>query len=161
MLRPRLRVAFASKLRFVQFLALDVISRFHSFISRQIARRRFRWFAFIAARHSLAHRIFSCTTHVGQEEFSTLRPASPVTKASTAPTSTTRWATTTTISQRRPTIQVIPLNEDSEVEPATTVASQSTIVIERWLRRKSNPRQIHAFHPISTSLLNYQRGKSK
>jgi hypothetical protein len=140
MLRP---ASFAwqllPKLRFVQFpwrwMSILTIP-FIYFLAGAFAHRRFRWFAVIAAAAFLSGTAIFLVHHTwwDQEEFSTLRASIASGEGFDGtdeydPVGDDHY----NLPAKAPRIQVIPLNEDAEVEPATTAASQSTIVIERWL----------------------------
>jgi len=140
MLRPAsLAWHLLPKLRFVQFpwrwMSILTVP-FIYFLAAAFARRRFRWFAFIAAAAFLSGTAIFLVHHTwwDQEEFSTLRAGIASGEGFDGtdeydPIGDDHY----NLPAKAPRVQVIPLNEDAEVEPATTVASQSTIVIERWL----------------------------
>jgi hypothetical protein len=57
---------------------------------------------------------------------------------------------------KAPRAQVVPLNDDTESEPATTAAHQPIVVIERWAPEEKNIR-IESMRParLALRLLNY------
>jgi hypothetical protein len=140
MLRPAAIVwQLLPKLRFVQFpwrwMSILTVP-FIYFLAAAFARRSFRWFAFIAAAAFLGSTAIFLVHHTwwDQEEFSTLRASIASGEGFDGtdeydPIGDDHY----NLPAKAPRVQVIPLNVDAEVEPATTAASQSTIVIERWL----------------------------
>ncbi len=139
MLRPAsLAWYLLPKLRFVQFpwrwMSILTIP-FVYFSAATFAHRRFRWFAFIAAAAFLGGTAIFLVHHTwwDQEEFSTLRASIASGEGFDGtdeydPVGDDHY----NLPAKAPRIQIIPLNEDAEMEPATTAASPSTIVIERW-----------------------------
>jgi hypothetical protein len=129
------------------------------FLAAAFARRRFRWFAFIAAAAFLGSTAIFLVHHTwwDQEEFSTLRASIASGEGFDGtdeydPVGDDHY----NLPAKALRIQVIPLNEDAEVEPATTAASQSTIVIERWLAEEKIIR-VESMRPtrLALRLLNY------
>jgi len=150
------------KLRFVQFpwrwMSILTVP-FIYFLAAAFARRRFRWFAFIAAAAFLSSTAIFLVHHTwwDQEEFSTLRASIASGEGFDGtdeydPIGDDHY----NLPAKAPRVQVIPLNEDAEVEPATTAASQSTIVIERWLAEEKVIR-VESMRPtrLALRLLNY------
>jgi hypothetical protein len=150
------------KLRFVQFpwrwMSILTVP-FIYFLAAAFARRRFRWFAFIAAAAFLGSAAIFLVHHTwwDQEEFSTLRASIASGEGFDGtdeydPIGDDHY----NLPAKALRIQVIPLNEDAEVQPATTAASQSTIVIERWLAEEKIIR-VESMRPtrLALRLLNY------
>src|SRR6266403_1691527 len=140
MLRPASIVwQWLPKLRFVQFpwrwMSILTVP-FLYFLAAALARRRFRWLLFVAAAAFLTGTAIFLVHHTwwDDEEFSTLRASIASGEGFDGtdeydPVGDDHY----NLPAKAPRVQVIPLNEDAEVEPATTAASQSTIVIEHWL----------------------------
>jgi len=140
MLRPASFIwQLLPKLRFVQFpwrwMSILTIP-FIYFLSAALARRRFRWFVFIATAAFLISTAIFLVRHTwwDEEEFSTLRASIASGEGFDGtdeydPIGDDHY----NLPAKAPRAQVVPLNDDTESEPATTAASQSTIVIERWL----------------------------
>jgi len=163
MLRPAsLAWHLLPKLRFVQFpwrwMSILTVP-FIYFLAAAFARRRFRWFAFIAAAAFLSGTAIFLVHHTwwDQEEFSTLRAGIASGEGFDGtdeydPIGDDHY----NLPAKAPRVQVIPLNEDAEVEPATTAVSQSTIVIERWLAEEKVIR-VESMRPtrLALRLLNY------
>src|SRR5882757_354136 len=163
MLRPAAVVwQLLPKLRFVQFpwrwMSILTVP-FIYFLAAAFARRRFRWFAFIAAGAFLSGTAIFLVHHTwwDQEEFSTLRASIASGEGFDGtdeydPIGDDHY----NLPAKSPRIQVIPLNEDAEVEPATTAASESTIVIERW-RTEEKVIRVESMRPtrLALRLLNY------
>jgi hypothetical protein len=163
MLRPAAVVwQLLPKLRFVQFpwrwMSILTVP-FTYFLAAAFARRRFRWFAFIAAAAFLSGTAIFLVHHTwwDQEEFSTLRASIASGEGFDGtdeydPIGDDHY----NLPAKAPRVQVIPLNEDAEVEPATTAAPQSTIVIERW-RAEEKVIRVESMRPtrLALRLLNY------
>ncbi len=163
MLRPAAVVwQLLPKLRFVQFpwrwMSILTVP-FIYFLAAAFARRRFRWFAFIAAAAFLSGTAIFLVHHTwwDQEEFSTLRASIASGEGFDGtdeydPIGDDHY----NLPAKAPRVQVIPQNEDAEVEPATTAASPSRIVIERWLAEEKFIR-VESMRPtrLALRLLNY------
>ena len=150
------------KLRFVQFpwrwMSILTIP-FIYFTAAAFARRRFRWLVFIAAAAFLTSTAIFLVHHTwwDEEEFSTLRASIASGEGFDGtdeydPVGDDHY----NLPAKAPRAQVIPLNEDTEREPATTAASQPQIVIERWLAEEKIIR-VESTRParLALRLLNY------
>src|SRR6267154_166140 len=150
------------KLRFVQFpwrwMSILTVP-FIYFLAATFAHRRFRWFAFIAAAAFLSGTAIFLVHHTwwDQEEFSTLRAGIASGEGFDGtdeydPIGDDHY----NLPAKAPRVQVIPLNEDAEMEPATTAAPQLRIDIERWLAEEKIIR-VESMRPtrLALRLLNY------
>src|SRR5882762_7776696 len=169
MLRPASFIwQLLPKLRFVQFpwrwMSILTIP-FIYFLSAALARRRFRWFVFIAAAAFLISTAIFLVRHTwwDEEEFSTLRASIASGEGFDGtdeydPIGDDHY----NLPAKAPRVQVIRLNEDAEVEPATTAASPSRIVIERWLAEEKSIR-VESTRPtrLALRLLNYPAWQAK
>src|SRR6267143_1242245 len=163
MLRPAsLAWHLLPKLRFVQFpwrwMSILTVP-FIYFLAAAFAHRRFRWFAFIAAAAFLSSTAIFLVHHTwwDQEEFSTLRAGIASGEGFDGtdeydPIGDDHY----NLPAKAPRAQVVPLNDDTESEPATTAAHQPIVVIERWAPEEKNIR-VESTRParLALRLLNY------
>ena len=163
MLRPASFIwQLLPKLRFVQFpwrwMSILTIP-FIYFLSAALARRRFRWFVFIAAAAFLISTAIFLVRHTwwDEEEFSTLRASIASGEGFDGtdeydPIGDDHY----NLPAKAPHAQVVPLNDDTESEPATTAARQPIVVIERWAPEEKNIR-VESTRPtrLALRLLNY------
>ena len=163
MLRPALLAwQLLPKLRFVQFpwrwMSILTIPLIY-FSAAAFVRQRFRWLVLIAAAAILISTAIFLVQHTwwDDEEFSTLRASIASGEGFDGtdeydPVGDDHY----NLPAKAPRAQVVPLNEDRESEPATAVASQPKIVIERWLAEEKIVR-VETTGPVRLSLrlLNY------
>src|SRR5258706_284409 len=139
MLRPAAIVwQLLPKLRFVQFpwrwMSILTVP-FIYFLAAAFARRRFRWFAFIAAAAFLSGTAIFLVHHTwwDQEEFSTLRAGIARGEGFDGPGEYDPVGDDHyNLPAKAPRAQLMPLNEDTESKPATITAHKPIAVIERW-----------------------------
>lgn len=163
MLRPASVVwQLLPKLRFVQFpwrwMSILTIP-FLYFLAAAVARRRFRWLLFVAATAFLASTAIFLVQHTwwDEEEFPALRAAIASGEGFDGtdeydPIGDDHY----NLPAKAPRVLVVPTDEDTQSEVATSAPPQQKIVVERWTPEDKALR-VEAHRParIALRLLNY------